>query len=237
MTMPGTSPAADSRTYAYLRVSTDEQATSGLGREAQLARIRAEVDRRGWTLADVIADDGVSGGTDPDERPALGPLLARLTPGDVVVVAKLDRLARSALAFLDLADRAESEGWSLVVLDLGLDMTTPMGRFTATILAAVAELERSLISQRTREALAAKRARGERVGRERQLCDDALARIVSLRADGLSLRQIARTLEAEGIRTATGCERWYASTVSTALASWRYERELAAAAADTEVAA
>lgn len=115
-----------------------------------------------------------------------------------------------------------------VDLDHALDPSTPVGRFAATILEAVDELVRDLTAERTRDALASKRSRGERVGRERELPDATLARVVELRESGLSLREIARTLEAEGIPTATGRTRWYASTVSTALAAWEYERELAA---------
>jgi DNA invertase Pin-like site-specific DNA recombinase len=210
----------------YLRVSTDEQARSGLGLDAQRESIRAEADRRGWTV-EWIADDGVSGGTAPRERVGLSSALDRMTPGDVLVVAKLDRLGRSALDVIGLARQAEDEGWDVVILDLGLDTTTPVGRFTLTIIAGVAELERDLIRQRTRDALAALKARGVRLGRPHGIPDDVMVRVLAERGTGATLRTIADGLNADGIPTPAG-STWYAATVSRVLNSAALDNEAAA---------
>lgn len=199
------------RVHGYGRVSTTEQGEGGYGMDAQRSAVAQEAQRRSWGPVCWWVDV-CSGATDPDERDALSALLEELGDGDVLVTAKLDRLARSALAFLEVASLAEDEGWSLVVLDLGLDMTSPVGRFTSTILAAVAELERDLIRQRTREALAAAAARGVRIGRPPEIHDDAEARIVELRRDGATMAEIAERLRAEEVPTARGGQ-WWASTV------------------------
>ena len=210
----------------YLRVSTEEQARTGLGLAAQRETIRAEADRRGWEV-EWVADDGVSGGTAPRERPGLSTALDRVTAGDVLVVAKLDRLGRSALDVIGLARQAEDEGWDVVILDLGLDTTTPVGRFTLTIIAGVAELERDLIRQRTREALAALKARGVRLGRPHGLPDDVMARVVAEREDGATYRAIADDLNTDGIPTPAG-STWYPATVARVLKTAALDAEAAA---------
>jgi DNA invertase Pin-like site-specific DNA recombinase len=216
--------------YGYSRVSTDEQTASGLGLAAQVAAIDAEAARRGWTV-EHLADTGVSGTVDPAARPVLGPVLDAIGPGDLLVAAKLDRLGRSTLDVLGLADRADREGWSLVVLDLGLDTTTPVGRFTLTALAAVAQLERDLIAQRTRDALAAKRAAGVRLGRPVAVPAEVAERIAADRAAGHTLQRIADALTAEDVPTAQGGARWYPSTVRSVLRSLELDAEAAAARA------
>jgi DNA invertase Pin-like site-specific DNA recombinase len=207
----------------YLRVSTDEQARGGLGLEAQREAITRAAEHRGWSVR-WVTDEGYSAKN--LNRPALQQALAGLENGGpkVLVVAKLDRISRSALDFLGLVDRAQHEGWALVVLDLDLDMTTPMGRFTATVMAGVAELERSLISQRTREALAAAKAQGKRLGGPRKLPDATLRRVVRLREQGNSLQKIADRLNAEGVPTAKGAT-WNKTTVARALRSHALDLE------------
>lgn len=216
------------KVIGYARVSTDEQARSGLGIEGQRAAIDAEALRRGWTV-DYVVDDGHSGAT--LRRPGLALVLEQITAGDVLVAAKLDRLGRSTVDVLGLADRADREGWSLIVLDLGLDTTTPVGRFTLTALAAVAQLERDLIAQRTRDAMGALKARGVRLGRPAELDPAIRARIVADRTAGLTLQAIADTLTAEGVPTARDGARWYPSTVRAAVRSAELDAEADAARA------
>lgn len=155
---------------AYLRVSTEEQVASGAGLDAQRATIAQECERRGVELAATYEDAGASGKS-LGGRLALAEALHRLATGEasVLIVAKLDRLARSVADFATLVRQAESEGWAILACDLGLDMTTPTGGLLANVTASVAEWERQVIAQRTREALAAKRAAGVRLGRPRLL--------------------------------------------------------------------
>ena len=201
------------RMLGYVRVSTEEQAGSGLGLDAQRAAIQAECDRRGWTLVAMIEDAGVSGKT--MTRPGMAEALEVLARGDAggMIVAKLDRATRSTIDAANLLALSEREGWKLVALDLGLDPTTPAGELVATIMAAVAQWERRAIGVRTREALAVKRAQGVRLGRPTVLGADVAARLVSAHKAGAGWSEIARTLNSEGIPTAHGAERWHASTV------------------------
>lgn len=215
------------RAVAYARVSTDEQARSGLGLGAQRRVAEAEAARHGWTV-EHVADEGVSGSVRPEDRPGLGPALASLNAGDALIVAKLDRLGRSALDVLRLAESARDKGWRLVACDLGLDTGTPVGAFTLTALAAVAQLERDLIAQRTRDALAELKRRGVRLGRPVTLDGDTRKRIVALRERGLPLRAIADLLNEEGVPTAHGGS-WHGSTVRGVLRSVGLDAEANAA--------
>lgn len=213
-------------TYGYTRVSTEEQARTGYGLDAQRKVIAQEASRRGWTPT-YVADDGVSASIPPSERPALGPLLAAIRPGDTLCCAKLDRLARSTLDFANLMARAKAERWTLVLLDLGVDMSTPMGKFVADIMAAVAELERQMISARTRDALAAAKARGVRLGRTRRTLDSVMARALAAREQGDSYAAIARTFNAEQVPTAHGGKCWYPATVRGLVRSAALDEEAA----------
>jgi DNA invertase Pin-like site-specific DNA recombinase len=130
----------------------------------QRASLIAQAEQRGWGL-EIIADEGISGST--LKRPGLTRALEMLDRGeaDVLMAAKLDRVSRSVTDFAKLLERASQKGWRLVLLDLGVDTSTPAGEFVANTIANSAQYERRLIGQRTREGLAAKRAQGVRLGR------------------------------------------------------------------------
>lgn len=196
----------------YIRVSTDDQADSGLGLAAQRAAVTAESERRGWTLL-AIYEDALSGKS--LDRPGLAAALDAVETGQAagIVVAKLDRLSRSLKDFANLMARAQSKKWNLVALDLGVDLSTAAGEFMANVMASAAQWERRIIGQRTREALAAKRAQGVRLGRQPVLPDEVRERIVGAYQSGAGWSAIARDLNGEGVETAHGGSRWYPSTV------------------------
>jgi DNA invertase Pin-like site-specific DNA recombinase len=198
----------------YVRVSTAEQADSGLGLAAQRAAITAECSRRGWALDGVYEDAGASG-KGLAGRPQLARALARLDGGDAstLVVAKLDRLTRSVRDAADMLDRSARRGWSLVALDLGVDTTTPSGEAMANVMAVFAQLERRLIGQRTKDALAVRRSQGVRLGRPRSLPELVVERIVAEHDQGGSWSAIARGLDSDGVPTAQGGKCWYPATV------------------------
>jgi DNA invertase Pin-like site-specific DNA recombinase len=201
------------RAIGYVRVSTDGQVDSGAGLDAQRATITARAEREGWEL-EIVGDEGLSGAS-LEKRPELLAAVERLDRGDadVLVVSKLDRLSRSVHDASGLIARASRRGWAVVALDLGVDTTTPTGEAMANVSATFAQLERRMIGQRTREALAVKRAQGVRLGRPSSLPRDVLARIVADRELGRSYRAIADALNAEGVPTAQGGARWYPATV------------------------
>ncbi|MGH3930306.1 MAG: recombinase family protein [Pseudonocardiaceae bacterium] len=204
------------RALGYLRVSTEGQAESGAGLDAQRAAIEAEASRQGWQL-EVITD--TSSGAHLN-RPALAAALDRLDRGDadLLLAAKLDRVSRSVKDFTELLERAHREGWRLVLLDLG-DTSTATGELTANMIASAAQYERRLIGQRTREGLAAKRAAGVRLGRPSVLPPEVVARIVGERAEGRAMRVIAEGLTADGVPTARGGAEWKVSSVQAVLKS------------------
>ena len=110
---------------------------------------------------------------------------------DVVVVTKLDRLARSVRHLCELADTFKAQGVDLVVLDQSIDTSTPMGLLTYHVLGAVAEFERALCCDRTKRALAVARSKGSRLGRPPALDARGRARVRRLHAAGRSVRSIA----------------------------------------------
>lgn len=142
------------RVVLYRRVSTKEQADSGLGLAAQRERLADEADRRAWESPEWVTDEGVSAKTPAADREHLGPALAAMGEGDVLVVARLDRLSRSVHDFAGLLTRATGRGWSVVALDLGIDTTTPTGELIAHMVVAIAQWEASMIALRTKEGLA-----------------------------------------------------------------------------------
>jgi DNA invertase Pin-like site-specific DNA recombinase len=204
------------RVLGYVRVSTEEQANSRAGLDAQRAAIVAEAERRGWTLLDVIEDAGFS--AKDLRRPGIRIALEELKSGraDALVIAKLDRLSRSMLDFAGLMATAQRQRWGIVALDVNVDTTTPSGEMMANVTAAFAQFERRLISQRTREALAQRKAAGVRLGRERIIPAVVEARAHALKAEGLSVRQIAAALTVEGHKPPSG-GAWQPSTLQRIL--------------------
>lgn len=202
---------------AYSRVSTDEQADRRNGLEAQRSAIEAEASRRSWTV-EHLADEAVSG---KHIGPALRHALDMLASGqaDGLIVAKLDRLARSIVNAANIIEAAQKQKWSLVVLDMDIDLTTAGGRMIARQLVSFAEYERELIGERTKAALAAKKARNEPVGRPREASAALVRRIIGERDRGLSFDRIAKALEADGVLSPRGGQRWHSSTARRIYAS------------------
>jgi len=205
------------RVIAYLRVSTDEQGATGVGLEAQRRAIEAECQRRPWTLVRV-EQDVLSGRT--LQRPGLQAAIAAIERGEAsaLVVAKLDRLSRSLLDFAALMERSLRNRWALVALDLGVDTTTPSGEAMAGVLAVFAQFERRMIGQRTREAMAVKRANGIHVGRPSSIPSSVEARIRAMRHDErLTLQAICDRLNDDGTPTPRGGRVWRPSSIAAAL--------------------
>lgn len=200
------------KAIGYMRVSTEEQGDSRAGLEAQEEIIRDEVRRRGWDLTELRFD--VASGSSLRRRGQLGATLRDLAAGnaDVLVVAKLDRLSRSVLDFASIMETANKEGWSVTVLDLGVDTSTTNGKLMMHLMIALAQWEREVIGDRTRAALKAVKARGVPLGRKSGVDDVTRRLIVTLRNSGMSWRKIADVLTAEGVPTGQGGE-WHATTV------------------------
>jgi DNA invertase Pin-like site-specific DNA recombinase len=175
------------RAALYARVSTGEQEP-----ENQLVPLRAFTTARGWQVTEYV-DLGVSGSR--ERRPGLDALLSavRTRKVDVVVIVKLDRLARSTHHLLSMAKEFESLGVDLVAIDQAVDTTTPAGRLLFHMLGAIAEFERDLIRERVIAGVRRARVSGKHLGRPRIHYVDT-AQVLALRAEGRSWRATARAL-------------------------------------------
>jgi putative DNA-invertase from lambdoid prophage Rac len=175
---------------SYSRVSTDHREQKP---DAQVEELRRYCSARGWGVAHEIIDHGFSGGS--DQRPGLQQVMAlvRARQVDIVVVTKLDRLARSLKHLVGLLDEFSALGVMFVSLGDAIDLTTPSGRLMLHIVGAFAEFERSLVRDRTLAGLAQARSKGIRLGRPPKHDPE---RIRALRSQGKSYREIIRLLGA-----------------------------------------
>lgn len=215
-------PDGPRRAIAYTRVSSEEQGRSGLGLEAQRQAISRAAEYHGWDLAESFQD--VASGRSTNGRPGLDRAIACVGArecADILVVSRLNRLSRSVSDFARLMERARGAGWSVVALDLNIDTTSATGEMQANMLAVLAQWERRLIGERTRDALAAKKRQGVRLGRPvgpgfESIPGDVRRRIRNLGRRGHGPTEIARRLAADGVPTARG-GAWRASTVQQVL--------------------
>ena len=193
----------------YLRVSTEEQASSGLGLEAQRDAIQRYADAHGW---DVLWYEDAGLSAKSLDRPQLQSALDRLDASpkrrdvDGMVVAKLDRLSRSVADFAGVLELARARKWALVAIDLGVDTSTPTGELVANVMMSVAQWERRVIGERTSAAMQAAKRSGRHMGRISALPQSTGHQLLALRA-AHTLAQTAELLNAEGLTTATG-ETW-----------------------------
>ena len=177
------------RVALYARVSTKEQST-----EAQVSQLTAYCQARGWAEISVFRDDGISGVR--DNRPELDRLRERLASGDfdTIVVSKMDRLGRSLGMILRFWDDAEAAGARVIVIDQGIDTSTPSGRLQRNMLAALAEFERELILERTQAGIARARALGKKFGAPRRIPESVAREVWARRAQRESLRMISQRM-------------------------------------------
>lgn len=221
------------RALGYVRVSTSEQADSGLGLEAQRAAIASAAERLELELVHVHADEGVSGTLPALERPGLAALLAAIAAGEVLLVAKRDRLGRDYLE-VGLLERELRRRRVRVVSAAGegTENDEPSALLQRRMMDVFAEHERDMIAARTKAALRAKKARGEHLGGvpfgwrlvEGELVEDleeqkALALLRRRRAEGASWETLAREVAALGVRPKRGGATWGPSSVRSILAS------------------
>ena len=225
-------------TIGYLRVSTAGQVNEGVSLDAQRKRIEAWCDANEYRLADMFTDAGISGKR-ADNRPGLQNALEAVcrTRGGILVVYSLSRLARSTKDALIIAERLDKASADLVSLSEKIDTTSAAGKMVFRMLAVLAEFERDLVSERTKAALAHKRANGQRVGGipyGHDLATDGttlvanpteqavLCEIRAMRKRGSKLKQIAAELTDRGIPTKTGrSSKWSLQTVAQILARQR----------------
>ena len=209
------------KVIGYIRVSTQEQATSGVSLEAQKEKLRAYAGLYDLEIIEIIEDAGHSAKN--LNRPGIQRALEMLQAGEAqgLLIAKLDRLTRS-VADMDALIRQYfgENGNSLFSVADQVDTRTAAGRLVLNVLMSVAQWERETIGERTREALAYKKHKGEKLGApalgETTEEIETLLYIKELREKGLTLRAIAQRLKNEGIMTKRG-GKWGPQTVNDCL--------------------
>ena len=224
-----------SKAVIYLRVSTEEQVVEGVSLSAQRERLQAYCAAKGLSVVETIADEGVSATKALDTRPGGKRLVENLKRKDVrhVVALKLDRLFRNAEDALRTTSGWDRRGIALHLVDLGgqsLDTASAIGKMMLTMMAAFAEFERNLVSERTVAALTYKRKHNQAYNHTPfgfTRSDDifipadnemaVVAEIRGLREAGDTFRTIASRLNAQGIQSKKGGV-WYPSTVRKVLA-------------------
>lgn len=215
-------------TIAYLRVSTDEQADSGAGLAAQQAAISSMAARMGGQIVAWHRDEGISGSASIEKRPGLMAAIEALGKGDILLVAKRDRLSRDMMLSCFLEKEAARRGARIVsAAGEGTETDDPTSMLMRRIVDAFAEYERQIIRARTKAALRAKRDKGERTGGipfgftlaadAHTLIADTKEQhtaelIVALRREGLSYRKIIAELDRQGVRPKCGA-KWHAKVV------------------------
>lgn len=226
------------KALAYVRVSTEEQAREGISLQNQESRIRAFCQAKDWGLADVLVDEGYSGSS--LDRPRMQELIRRCQRRevDVVVIYKLDRLTRSVrdLGYLvqDVFGKYETAFSSI---QDNFDTTTANGKLILNILGSVAQWERDIVVERTRDVMAHKRLSLKLIGaipmgfdlagdgetlvpNEQEL--DVVRQMMLLRQAGHSFQTISEKLNDDGTPAKQG-GRWYSKTVRSVLRNPVYE--------------
>lgn len=223
------------KVIGYVRVSTDEQVSTGISLDVQEEKINAYCRAKDWELVKIVRDPGLSAKN--IRRPGLQSILESVPKRngkrgfDGIVVVKLDRLTRSVGDLAYLNKLFETNKVSLVSIQESVDTSTASGKLFHNIIASLSEWERGVISERTRDALHYKRSKGERAGEVPfgyQLSEDGktlrpiqqeqelLNTIRSLRKSSLSYWKIADHLNGHGIISKKG-GKWYPESVRSVL--------------------
>lgn len=170
--------------FAYGRVSTKDQTTQNQ---------RLEIERAGYAVDFWFADEGVSGKVSAGQRAQFSKMLQQIRDGETLVVSKLDRLGRNAQDVGATIKALAARKIEVIVLQLGkLDLTSTAGKLMLTMLAAIAEMERDLLVERTQAGLARAKAEGKTLGRPPKTTDEQRQEIVDLYAKGSSISALSR---------------------------------------------
>src|SRR4249919_1728491 len=178
---------SNKRAALYVRVSTDAQTV-----ENQIRELRQVAGRRGWEIAEVYNDAGISGAKGRNGRPGLDSMLkdASRRKFDIVMAWAIDRVGRSLIDLLDTIQHLEACGVDLYLDQQAIDTSTPMGKLVFQVTGAFAEFERSMIRQRVHAGLRRAVAKGTRLGRP-PVKPELEKRIREALAGGLSIRKTA----------------------------------------------
>lgn len=176
------------RVFAYCRVSTADQTTTNQRMEIQAAGFAVEARR--------LIEEHISGAVSAQQRPGFTKLIDRMEAGDVLVVTKLDRLGRNAMDVRATVEQLAGAGVRVHCLALGgVDLTSPAGKMTMQVIAAVAEFERDLLIERTQSGIRRAKAAGKQCGRPPALTAEERVTVVKQLDAGINIAQIARAFK------------------------------------------
>jgi putative DNA-invertase from lambdoid prophage Rac len=174
-----------SRVFAYCRISTADQNTENQNMEIKAAGFAIEKRR--------LIEENISGSVAAKQRTGFIKLIDRMEKGDVLVVTKLDRLGRNAMDVRATVEQLESSGIRVHCLALGgVDLTSPAGKMTMQVIAAVAEFERDLLIERTQSGILRAKAAGKRFGRRPSLNAEKRAAVVERLDAVANIAKVAR---------------------------------------------
>ena len=230
------------KAVGYIRVSTEEQVREGISLEVQEDKVKKYADLHNLRLTEIIRDEGKSGKDLDREGIQKIITLCKDRSVDHLIVYKMDRLTRRTLDLLTLVEEVfKPNKVQFHSITERVDTSTAQGKFFLTIIGAMSQMERDLISERTSEALRYKISQGENVGspplgflaEDKKLYRidgefEVVEHIKRLKRKKLSLRQIANRLNEQEIPTKRGGS-WYAGTVRYILRNGRYKQEKKAA--------
>ena len=174
-----------SRVFAYCRVSTTDQTTQNQSMEIKTAGFNIQTQR--------LIEESISGSVSAKQRPGFTKLIDRMESGDILVVTKLDRLGRNAMDVRATVEHLSSCGIRVHCLALGgVDLTSPAGKMTMQVIAAVAEFERDLLIERTQAGINRAKATGKQFGRPPALNKSEQAAVLERLASGVSVSELSR---------------------------------------------
>jgi DNA invertase Pin-like site-specific DNA recombinase len=179
------------RVAIYARVSTGSQTVQN-----QLRELRQVAERHGWLVDEEYTDAGISGANGRDRRPGLDKVLRAVARREVDMIAawSVDRIGRSLQDLLGFLGELHAKGVDLYLHQQGLDTSTPAGKALFQMMGVFAEFERAMIRERVRAGLERAKSQGKKLGRRRNEDPKLAARVRTLRAGGIGIGKIARTL-------------------------------------------
>lgn len=226
-----TTPPIKNKALLYVRVSTSMQVEDGVSLDAQERSLTHAAGMHGFTDFQIIREEGRSGKS-ISGRPLLKKALLMLETGEAntLIVTRLDRLSRSVRDFLNIIDHSRKYKWRLIMLDLNLDTSSHSSIFVVTIMAAMAEMERGMISERAKDIHKDRREQPDKrwgidLGPKPLIEYDLRNEIIKKRDAGVSYQAIAKDFNTRGIPTSNGGKEWYASTVRHAYLAYLKSQE------------
>lgn len=174
-----------SRVFAYCRVSTTDQTTQNQSIEIKAAGFTIQMQR--------LIEECISGSVAAKKRPGFSKLIDRMESGDILVVTKLDRLGRNAMDVRATVEQLSNCGVRVHCLALGgVDLTSPAGKMTMQVIAAIAEFERDLLIERTQSGINRAKAAGKQFGRPPALDKEEQAAVLERLETGHSITELSR---------------------------------------------